>query len=946
MKSDQLAPMCYRTIILIGLFILTFKSLSGQCPESDFVLKKISYLRDSSGLSPVDQIKELLPYESKSAKCMLVDSVLVQLLQRLGKLFYQASDYTQGITFFEKCIALIRRNGQNRSVSPKDLVPAYYGLNACYDSLGRVLAKMSAIDSCIAISMRLKSIDVYCLWALYRRAEYSFDIGDYHRCIEYSTLCESLATELADKGSKQDAELGKQYAISSLLQNVNALILLTRYDDAQKLLEKKADECKAKKLEHNLGVIYGSLAEVLELKGDFEKVLLYHNKAFEIEKRSGYPVNCKAMLNDLGYEVWFQHYKNPDKALEYYNKALNYKVTGDEMLNSLESLSILNRIANVYVLKGKYDDALKYMQQAFDQIKPGTTEIELLQTPLDEFIGKRRTGYIATLIVDKAAALHQKYKFDGNPDNIREAIRIYKVADRFLEKIKNEQSDLQSKLFWRSDRRRLYEMAIEACHAYSSTTDAFYFFERSRAVLLSDQLNELHLMNKEDLIIQERLKKSIARLERQTAAENKTSQRAQKLQEEMLKNRQELDALSKQINTRNPLYQQNFTSTDYNILHEVQHGLLKGNDKLVEFFDGDSAVYSIIVTPDEVFLQKINKDSFDYAVSQFVSYVSNYALINKNFQSFEKISYQLYELIFQHHPMPPGKIIISPDGHYFPVEALLTSKDQSQSYLIKTHPVSYAHSARLLMMDSPASTGTDVKNFLGMAPVNFDKGLNLPSLTGSDISLKTLTANFKNADNLTFSQASKNNFILHFPKYDIVQLYTHAANNENAGEPEIYLADSVLHLSELITRQMPFTKLIVLAACETGTGEWFRGEGVFSFNRGVAALGVGSCVTNLWSVDNTSTYRLTELFYKHVASGLPIDVALQKAKLEFISLSSKEKSLPYFWAAPVLAGKTNALTFDNPFPWKQSFIASIACSFILFIAFLWRRRRNNGTFLN
>ena len=50
----------------------------------------------------------------------------------------------------------------------------------------------------------------------------------------------------------------------------------------------------------------------------------------------------------------------------------------------------------------------------------------------------------------------------------------------------------ESKLFWRSDSRRLYENAIEACYLQNNLDDAFYFFEKSRAVLLQDQLNEQH----------------------------------------------------------------------------------------------------------------------------------------------------------------------------------------------------------------------------------------------------------------------------------------------------------------------------------------------------------------------------------------------------------------------------------------------------------------------
>jgi CHAT domain-containing protein len=119
----------------------------------------------------------------------------------------------------------------------------------------------------------------------------------------------------------------------------------------------------------------------------------------------------------------------------------------------------------------------------------------------------------------------------------------------------------------------------------------------------------------------------------------------------------------------------------------------------------------------------------------------------------------------------------------------------------------------------------------------------------------------------------------------------------------IYFADSVLHLGDLIAKQSPLTRMMVLNACETALGKLHEGEGVFSFNRAFAEVGVPSATVNLWSVDDQSSYRLCELFYKFLAQGLPSDIALQKAKLQFMSAMGKEKSLPFYWAAPVLAGQ-------------------------------------------
>ena len=83
-------------------------------------------------------------------------------------------------------------------------------------------------------------------------------------------------------------------------------------------------------------------------------------------------------------------------------------------------------------------------------------------------------------------------------------------------------------------------------------------------------------------------------------------------------------------------------------------------------------------------------------------------------------------------------------------------------------------------------------------------------------------------------------------------------------------------------------------------------------------------------VENTSTYELTELFYKWLAKGKPIDIALQEAKLEFIRKSSTQKKLPYYWAAMILAGKTDAIEIKKSFSWKYLTIFSF-----LGVLFVW-----------
>jgi CHAT domain-containing protein len=232
------------------------------------------------------------------------------------------------------------------------------------------------------------------------------------------------------------------------------------------------------------------------------------------------------------------------------------------------------------------------------------------------------------------------------------------------------------------------------------------------------------------------------------------------------------------------------------------------------------------------------------------------------------------------------------------------------------------------------------KEFMGMAPINYPSSFVLTSLSGSDRSLNNISDHFPDATNFMMSNATRNNFLQEFYKYQIIQLYTHASENSGNNEPVIYFADSLLYLSDLIGENKPLTKLIVLSACETGLGREFRGEGIFSFNRGFAALGIPSSVTNLWTVENQTTYKITELFYKFVAEGLLLDEALQKAKREFIKTSSKEKQLPYYWAAAVLVGSTDRITIEKKE--NVAYFAIVGIPVLVFILFIIFRRNRRS----
>jgi CHAT domain-containing protein len=111
----------------------------------------------------------------------------------------------------------------------------------------------------------------------------------------------------------------------------------------------------------------------------------------------------------------------------------------------------------------------------------------------------------------------------------------------------------------------------------------------------------------------------------------------------------------------------------------------------------------------------------------------------------------------------------------------------------------------------------------------------------------------------------------------------------------------MLTLSEVLQLKL-HAEMVVLSACNTGSGRVTRAEGVASLGTAFLAAGASSVTVSLWKVDDKSTAILMQEFYRNLLNGMRKDAALAAARSTLVS-KSKDYTNPFYWAPFVLTGE-------------------------------------------
>lgn len=198
-----------------------------------------------------------------------------------------------------------------------------------------------------------------------------------------------------------------------------------------------------------------------------------------------------------------------------------------------------------------------------------------------------------------------------------------------------------------------------------------------------------------------------------------------------------------------------------------------------------------------------------------------------------------------------------------------------------------------------------------------DPQLNLSAVKREVRILATLYPNHSSI--LIGAEAKESAFRREAQTSDIIHIASHALANERSPllskllfapdttEPaEDEGHDGALHAYELYELGSFRAQLVVLAACQTGSGKFWRGEGVMSLARPFLRAGVPTVIVSLWNVDSERTADLMTKFHEFRKTyNLPVAEALREAQLDLLRRTPQLDERGLTWAAFVATGSSS-----------------------------------------
>ncbi|MFK7797799.1 MAG: CHAT domain-containing protein [Aureispira sp.] len=763
------------------------------------------------------------------------------------------------------------------------------------------------------------------------------------------------------------------------------------FSDALKVIEAR----KMQKSPEHIVVINNKAACYQHLN-QTKKALAHYEEALAMAKNMPrLALNVAVNLADI--------YINTGASEKALAMAAKYKplVSKYCLLPSMGTARIWTQFAVVDMKLGHFDDAEACLQQAFAANSLTFKEIHNIPEQAEALMHENQFLAVcaqAGIMMYSIELYKIKYATFKDVSALKEGYKMVQAMTRFGEKLMGSYlSEANKLILFRLGASVLFDRSLfYAFNLYQATQekqyleDAFFYSERSKSTLLT---NALRSKDQQELV---ELPKDIVTTNKAYVKQFKYLQKAkieaialaerEKVQQEINELNVKIERFKAKVKREYPEYYEYRYENNLTSLSEVQ-AFLSNNDKaLIEYALGLEHNYAFLLTGNSIDMIELKFDPKEFAAQtqELRTALTDYEFVVKQKEqsrpAYEKAARYFYQTFVQELVERTDKnqhLIIVPDqqlGH-LPFETFLTEEANPAAalyelpYLIKRNTISYSYSATILLNQISRKTKrvTPEKGVLAFAAsypevgpdsYSHQRGGDLGTLreglsplpgAEEEVSLmqKYLWGAFFNG-----STASEENFKSEAKKYNIIHLAMHGILNPSYPilsslvftEDSSQVEDNFLRAYEIAQMDLN-ADLVVLSACETGYGKFQQGEGVMSLAHSFAYAGASSVLMSLWQVNDLSTQTIMKDYYTNLATFKSKEVALQKAKLDYLE-SQKDNifSHPAFWAAFVQTGDTAPMELvaksGKTFRQMHYFITGIVALLVLLVGFgLYRRRK-------
>lgn len=637
-----------------------------------------------------------------------------------------------------------------------------------------------------------------------------------------------------------------------------------------------------------------------------------------------------------------------NQALKYYRSALAFR---QEQFGTQHPLTgaCNNFVARVYQRQGQTEEAMRIYQQSLMGFSADFLDTSLYSNPTLTQMHIGSEQYALEALLAKAEGFVKRYNRTQTEKDIDAAQQTIDLCLSLIERSRSFPLTEGSRMFRSDMAQPVYALAVRMqILRYNGTKDeqylqfAFQTLEKSKAYTLVQAMQydakayrdlPAHMLEREKA-----MKKAIADYSGKIVREEKRCDetRDKKLvtwKNELEKLYSEYSAFLRTVKSSFPAYYSMRHSMDVVSLSELQK--IIGRETLVlSLFQGEDVLSLFAVTRDSAIVREFPIDSLflkrTETLLQLLKAPAAGGLHQK--ESWQEICSLIYSTCFAETIemfRDKKRLIVLPDGvmAYFPFELFIaagyTDVHSSEALnVLQSLAISYAHSATVLA-ESIRQPMTGINSFTGIAPSY--GGINENMLRGSNqlkyniLEVNQLALLFRRPKIYT-GELSHDLFLEKCASAEILHLAMHAEIDPEEPMLSAFLLgtgpeeNQKVYAYEIQSRSLQ-ARHAVLSACNTGIGQMRKGEGMMSLSRCFQYAGCQSMVVSLWPVDDLATSELMHYYYTHLLAGLPKDVALQRAKLDFLHHADPATSHPYYWAGFVIIGNTDPIRVADPMKW-------------------------------